>query len=381
MKKVLAILLVLATAMSLFGCGAEKKAENSSSQKINISSDTTNLLIPEEDVLSGGSSQEMVESFSGEVSSAVMTVNGEPVDSGVFGFVANDFGMKYAQSLILMGAVPDVEKFDWNEKDPNYDGTYQDYVKYSSIEDLVPRFALIAEGKRRGVTLNDADKQEVQDWAESVQGDMSDKDFERALATVGCPNIETLKAFREVSVLEAKIHEDFKNNPEKYASREQLLGADERELVTVKHILIAFDPENTGAQVTDEMKATAKARAEEVLAKVNAGEDFDRLIAEYNDDPGATEDGYTFANDGTMVQEFAEASFGLEVGKTSGLVETSYGYHIIKRLERAVSITDYLILLNKNAKVTINNNVFGDIGVTVELKVILESLMQNMAGE
>ncbi len=378
MKKTMIFIIVVAITVGIFGCGTDKKSNGTVTEQIDVSSDTTDLIIPEEQVVSGGTSQEMVDSFSGEASAAVMTVNGEPVDPGAFAFVANDFASKYAQSLVLMGAVPDVEKFKWTDKDPNFDGTYQDYVKFSSVEDIVPRYALLAEGKRRGVTLSDEDKQGVQEWVKSVQGSASDKEFEKNLAAVGCPGIGALKAFREISVLEAKIYEDFRNNPEKYATREQLLAADERELVTVKHILISFDPENTGAPVTDEMKTEARARAEEVLAKVNEGQDFDALIEEYNDDPGATEEGYTFADDGTMVPEFAAASFALEIGKTSGLVETSYGYHIIKRLDRAVSITDYIVLLNKNAKVKINSSIFDKIGITVDMKVIIESLMQNM---
>ena len=81
-------------------------------------------------------------------------------------------------------------------------------------------------------------------------------------------------------------------------------------------------------------KAEAKAKAEEALAKINAGEDFMSVVKEYNDDPGMDfygEDGYYFTA-GYMVKEYEDASFALEEGGVSGLVETTYGYHIIKRL-------------------------------------------------
>ena len=126
------------------------------------------------------------------------------------------------------------------------------------------------------------------------------------------------------------------------------------------------------------MKADAKKKAEDVLAKVNAGQDFDALIAEYNDDPGATDEGYTFAKDGSMVPEFEEASFALEIGQTSGLVETSYGYHIIKRLEKAITVTDYFTLFNQNAKVVINNSVYDSMCVTVDVDAYLNYLMESM---
>ncbi len=346
---------------------------------IDISADTTGFLVPAEQVISGGPAQEMADKFDGEFSDAVMTVNGEPVDAGIMRFAVNDYGMRYARSLMMTGAIGDTKNFDWNVKDPNYNGTYLEYVKFWSVEDFVPRYALIAEGKRRGITLTEAEKNEAADWSKEQQGDMSDKEFEKVLKENGCPDIATFIAFREFSMLEAKVYEDFEKNPEKYATREQLLAADERELVTVKHILIAFDPQSTG-NVTDQMKADTKKRAEDVLSKVKAGVEFDNLIAEYNDDPGATEDGYTFADDGTMVQEFTDASFALQVGETSGLVETTYGYHIIKRLDRAVTITDYLILLNKNAKVKINKSIFDNLTVEVDMKTYFDSVMQSMIG-
>ncbi len=85
--------------------------------------------------------------------------------------------------------------------------------------------------------------------------------------------------------------------------------------------------------VTDEMKAECKAKAEEVLAKAKNGEDFDALITEFNEDPGMTTytDGYYFSY-GEMVEAFETTSFALADNEISGLVETPYGYHIIKRL-------------------------------------------------
>ncbi len=94
----------------------------------------------------------------------------------------------------------------------------------------------------------------------------------------------------------------------------------------------------------DEKKAAqekAKKLADEVLEKVKAGEDFYKLIAEYNLDPGMaltdSDDitsitGYYITKDYSFVQEYIDGAFALKEGETSDLVETSYGYHIIKRL-------------------------------------------------
>lgn len=76
--------------------------------------------------------------------------------------------------------------------------------------------------------------------------------------------------------------------------------------------------------------------ANESLAQLQNGEaDIYELAQTIGDDPGMVdnEDGYLFTY-GEMVEPFEEASFALEVGEMSGLVETDYGWHIILRLEQ-----------------------------------------------
>ena len=109
------------------------------------------------------------------------------------------------------------------------------------------------------------------------------------------------------------------------------------DIVRAKHILIQFpDGEGENGEMTDAQKAEVLAEANAVLAEVNAMSDiseFDALIEKYNDDPGmqSNPDGYYFGK-GEMVPEFEESAFSLEEGKTSGLVETTYGYHILLKL-------------------------------------------------
>jgi len=191
-------------------------------EKVDISADTTENLVPEEEVLSGGTTQDVVEELPGNNSGAVMTVNGEPVGASTYSMVLNDRAMKYATSLLVSGALENISKFDWNAKDPHYDGTYLDYVKYSAVEYIVPRYALVAEGKRRGVVLTEDDKKQVQDGINELREGLSDEEFVQQLAAMGCPSEEVLTEFREFTMLEQKVQADFESNPEKYVSKEQL---------------------------------------------------------------------------------------------------------------------------------------------------------------
>ncbi len=99
--------------------------------------------------------------------------------------------------------------------------------------------------------------------------------------------------------------------------------------VRAKHILIQFDGD------TEESKANTFKKAKEVHALAIAeNADFDALIKEYGEDPGMTyyTDGYVFTV-GEIVPEFETAAFALNENEISAPVETSYGYHIIQRLD------------------------------------------------
>lgn len=134
-----------------------------------------------------------------------------------------------------------------------------------------------------------------------------------------------------------KLAEVFVNSNEMKAqlAPEFLAYLSENDYVRAKHILIQF-PEGEYGEVTDKQRAEALKKANEVLKQVNAMSDlseFDELIKKYNEDPGmeSNPDGYFFTK-GVMVEPFEKATYSLGMGQTSGIVETSYGYHIILRL-------------------------------------------------
>lgn len=125
--------------------------------------------------------------------------------------------------------------------------------------------------------------------------------------------------------------------------------------------------------------AQAKRRAEEVLKKAKAGEDFAGLARQYSEDPLTKNKGGLLPpfGRGVMVQEFEDAAFALKPGQISGVVKTQFGYHIIKLEEirpslppdfdqkrkeyydqvllqkRSEAVADYWAKLRENAKIEV----------------------------
>ena len=105
-----------------------------------------------------------------------------------------------------------------------------------------------------------------------------------------------------------------------------------------KHILLLTMDMTTRQPLADDVIAQKKATAEDILKQLQESDDpiadFDALMHQYSEDGGliSNPDGYTFWP-GEMVTEFEEGTRALEVGQISGIIESSYGYHIILRQE------------------------------------------------
>lgn len=97
-------------------------------------------------------------------------------------------------------------------------------------------------------------------------------------------------------------------------------------LVTFRQIVLSPEPDSAELE-------KARARAESVLVRARAGEDFAALAAEFSDDPGSAQRGGDvgwFRRGSQMAREFERAAFFMRPGQISNLVRTSYGFHIIQ---------------------------------------------------
>ena len=128
----------------------------------------------------------------------------------------------------------------------------------------------------------------------------------------------------QMQVTEDESKKFYEENAAKFQGDEQRRAS---------HILIGF-----GANPSAAAKAEAKKKAEQVLAEVKKSPaKFAELAKKYSQDPGSGEKGGDLGlfGRGAMVKPFEDAVFGMKVGDVSGLVESQFGYHIIKLTEIA----------------------------------------------
>jgi len=105
--------------------------------------------------------------------------------------------------------------------------------------------------------------------------------------------------------------------------------------IIAQHILVAYKAAKRAPKGVTRSKADAKARASEALAKIRSGTTFEDAVTQYSDDAGSADRMGSvgkFRRD-AMDPAFSAAAFALRVGQVSDLVETPFGFHIIKRTQ------------------------------------------------
>ncbi len=104
------------------------------------------------------------------------------------------------------------------------------------------------------------------------------------------------------------------------------------EQVNVRHILIKAPLPGADGKVDPTGLEAARQKAEDILKQLKAGANFAELAKKYSEDPGSAKNGGSLGwiRRGQTVAEFEKAAFSLPKGGMSGLVQSSYGFHIIQ---------------------------------------------------
>lgn len=163
--------------------------------------------------------------------------------------------------------------------------------------------------------LIEASGRSFEQWKQQMQ-------FEKRLAY---QKLFESKLDDEVNITEEDAREYYVTNPKEFEIPEQ---------VRASHILIRPDIPDPNVKPAL-AKAAAKAKAEDLLKRIKDGADFAELAKANSACPSSARGGdLGFFSRGRMVPAFEEAAFALEVGQVSDIVETKFGYHIIKVIDR-----------------------------------------------
>ncbi|GAW65456.1 peptidyl-prolyl cis-trans isomerase [Geoanaerobacter pelophilus] len=134
-------------------------------------------------------------------------------------------------------------------------------------------------------------------------------------------NLVNTRIAPDLKVDDQEIEKFYAENPERFEQKEQ---------VRASHILIGCD-----AKATADEKKKAREKAEMLLKELKGGADFAKLAKENSTCPSATNGGdLGYFGRGRMAPTFEEAAFALKTGELSNVVETGYGYHLVKQTDR-----------------------------------------------
>lgn len=276
----------------------------------------------------------------------VATVDGTPVPADLYFYFLCYEGSEINSMLqYYMGG-----NVDW-DMELGEGRTIRDIAKDGALALTQQQLGIENMAKQYGVTLSDTELSELaairEQTVEAVGGE------EAYLAEIDKMGLreETYDRLLGSSYLynSLGILYDTSDSP-LYADADTLMAyAQEQGYIAADHILIKTVDDQM-QPLDEETAAAQKALAEDILSQLQVGdgsyEAFAALADKYSEDPGrlANPTGYTFTT-GEMVEEFDTAARALAEGETSGLVESSYGYHIIYRLP----LTDSAVETVRNA--------------------------------
>jgi peptidyl-prolyl cis-trans isomerase SurA len=187
------------------------------------------------------------------------------------------------------------------------------------------------------VTTKEVDEA-VKEQIRRVKSDFTEEEFKAQLKAEGLTESELRKKYREqirnqmmidrlVSSKLSKVSVSTREVKDFYAAYQDSIP-DQPQSVKLSHILLEIKP---SGKTLDSLVA----KAEEIRKLAVQGEDFAGLATRYSNDPTAQQGGdLGYFRRGDMIPEFEQVAFNLEPGEISNVVQTEFGYHIIKVEEK-----------------------------------------------
>lgn len=274
----------------------------------------------------------ILSAFTGCISKVdtVAEVNGEKITEEHYVFKYY-LGSTIFQILSNVGLERGTETADKYLEDTEIEEgkTAIDICKEEALNATVRLLAELEKAKEDGLTVTDEDREKIKaDDAYYIQMVGGEEAFNEHIGKLGITR-EDYDKMSENFTLSNKLQEKYVSVSDEEVEK----AIKDEEYISAKHILFTTVDPSTNMPLSEEEIAEKKALAESTLAKIRSGADFDSLMNELSEDPGLTQspNGYAFKK-GEMVEPFENAAYALEENKVSDIVESDFGYHIIKRV-------------------------------------------------
>ena len=213
--------------------------------------------------------------------------------------------------------------------------TVGEYIQTTTVQSLAATVTWRAQFDKLGLSFTDEEQANIQKSIDTmIEGAGGKQVVVDGLKQNGLNYDEYINSvYYDTQKILKVVNYYFGKNGLEPVSEQEILTYFKENYARAKHILISTVNEQGNTLTGQDMKK-AKNTAQEVFEKAKNVDEaaFDKLMEQYNSDEGAAAypDGYVFTT-GEMVDEFEKASFDMKVGETR-LVQTDYGFHIIRKL-------------------------------------------------
>jgi peptidyl-prolyl cis-trans isomerase C len=192
-------------------------------------------------------------------------------------------------------------------------------IRKQWIERIITRELLVQRAMAEKVVVSPADLEEALASAQHLKRTMPAEKLKRLIkADLMINKIIEAHVLSKIVITEKEAENFYSEQKDKFKKPEQ---------VRARHILVKIDPSDP-----QEKKDTGRQKIESILAEVKLGkEDFSELAKKYSEGPSGPKGGdLGYFGHGQMVPPFEKVAFALKTGEISDVVETQFGYHIIK---------------------------------------------------
>jgi peptidyl-prolyl cis-trans isomerase C len=207
-------------------------------------------------------------------------------------------------------------------------------IKTDVLETMINEELLFQESRNKGITVEP--EAVAMDFKRIKKGFATDADFKKFLGESGLTEVQLQSDIERGHVINKLIDNQitalvvipnqeirtfYDTHPNSFKKSEQ---------VKASHILIKVD-----SQAERSVKDEKKAKLQKIQERLKAGEDFAVLAKEISECPSNIKGGdLGYFGRGQMVKPFEDVAFELKKGEVSDIVETRFGYHLIKVVDR-----------------------------------------------